>query len=139
MSRNSVPVESIPEVKAYEDAKEMVQVFTDQHANVFSTYHQLMDTLKQKRDAADKIVRAKEVSCGDWDLYQFQVKVDAEAMFNALGMESFLRFGGTTSVKTVYDADKAKVEAAIARGDISEELAGTILTKSPRYHSPKDK
>jgi hypothetical protein len=137
MPKNPVPVESIPEVKSYEEAKEMLETFMEQHSRVFATFRNLADTLNQRKDAADKVVRAKQVSCGDWDLYQFQTKVDAEAMFNALGMDSFLKFGGTVSTKTVYEADKTKVEAAISRREISEELAPTILTKSPRYHSPK--
>lgn len=136
MAYNTVAVETIPEVKQYEDAKEMIEEFVRNNPKVFETYQMLQEDLKQKREAADKIIRAKGVSVSDWELYQYQTKVDAEAMFNALGLESFLRLGGSTTTKTVYDADKSKVEAAIARKEISEELAKTILVKSPRYHAP---
>lgn len=137
MPKNSVPPESIPEVIAYTEAKEMLEAFIGHNARVFSTYFSLLDSLSQKREAADKLVRGKEVSCSDWELYQYHTKVNAEAMFNALGMEQFLRFGGTTTTKTIYDADKARVEAAIAKGEISQELGKIIIEKSPRYHAPK--
>jgi hypothetical protein len=138
MPKNEVPVDSIPEVKAYEDAKEMLEAYISSKQTIFTTYFQLMDTLRQKRQAADQVVRAREVSCGDWDLYQFQTKVDAEIMYNALGMEAFLRLGGSTETQTIYDADKAKIEAAVSRGDISKELGEKILVRSPRYHAPKE-
>lgn len=138
MSFNAVPADQIPEVRQYEDAKEMLEEFVKNNPTVFEAYKVLKADLQQKREAADKIVRAKEVSCSDWDLYQYQTKVDAEALYNALGMDAFLKYGGSTATKTVYDADKTKVEAAIARGDISKELGDTVLVKSPRYHAPKD-
>lgn len=137
MRHKDVPVESVPEVRAFVEAQEMLEAFVENNQGVFQAYFQLLDTVKQKQEAADKTVRAKGVSCGPWELYQYQTKVNAEAMFNALGMEAFLRLGGSTTTKTIYEADKAKVEAAIARGDISPDLGETFIERSPRYHSPK--
>lgn len=138
MAYNPVEAETIPEVKQYEAAKEMLEEFIRNNPTVFKTYEFLQEDLRQKREAADKIVRAREVSVSDWELYQYQTKVDAETLFNNLGLETFLRVGGSTTTKTIYEADKTKVEAAIARNEIPKELASAVLVKSPRYHAPKD-
>lgn len=137
MPHNIVDAETIPEVGAYEESKEMLEVFLQANSQVFDTYHQLVEELNQKLEAADKVVRAQGVSVSDWDLYQFQTKVDAETLFNALGTENFLRAGGKMSSKTVYTADKSLVEAAVARGEIPQGVAESVLVKSPRFKAPK--
>ena len=81
MPHNPVDAETIPEVRAYEESKEMLNVFMQANSQVFDTYHQLTEDLNQKLEAADKVVRSQGVSVSDWDLYQFQTKVDAETLF----------------------------------------------------------
>lgn len=137
MSHNPVDPNTIPEVVAYREIKEMIDIFKKRHDHVFSAYDKLLDELSQKRGAADKVVRAKEVSCDDWDLYQFQTKINPDKLYNALGMDDFLRVGGTTSTQTIYQVDKAKLEAAVARGEVPKEVADEVIVRSPRYHAPK--
>jgi len=136
MPKNPVDPNEVPEVAAYVESKEMLETFKANHAQVFATYEQLAEDLNQKMEAADKVVRARAISCADWDLYQTQTKVDAEALFNALGMDMFLQVGGKTTTKTTYSADKAKVEAAAARGDIPKAVVDDVVKESPRYHAP---
>lgn len=136
MPKNAVDPNSIPEVVAYLESKEMLETFKANHTQVFATYDQLAEDLSQKMEAADKVVRGHRVSCADWDLYQTQTKVDAEALFNALGMDMFLQVGGKTSTTTTYSADKAKVEAAAARNAIPKSVLDSVITHSPRYHAP---
>lgn len=137
MPHNSVDPNTIPEVAAYRETKDMIDMFRQRHSHIFEAYDNLLEDLAQKREAADKIVRAKQVSCDDWDLYQFQTKIHPDKLYNALGMDGFLRVGGSTSVQTIYDVDKAKLEAAIARGEVPAEVANEVIVKSPRYHAPK--
>lgn len=137
MSYNKKEISEIPEVAAFEESKQMLEAFKTRYIQIFESYEHLVADANQKLEAADKVVRAKEISCGDWDLYQYQTKVDAEALFNALGMDKFLQVGGKTTTKTVYDADKARIEASAARGDISKNIATDVLKQSPRYHAPK--
>ena len=137
MAHNEVQPEEVPEVVDYLNAKEMLEAFKANNPNVFVAYERMVEDLNQKMEAADKAIRQREVSCADWELYQYQTKVDAEALFNAVGLDAFLRIGGSTTTKTVYAADKAKVQAAIARGDIPAAIAEDIITESARYHAPK--
>lgn len=137
MPHNVVDPNTIPEVAAYNETKEMINTFRERHAHIFSAYDKMLEDLDQKRGAADKAVRARQVSCSDWDLYQFQTKINPDKLYNALGMDGFLRVGGSTSTQTVYGVDKAKLEAAIARGEVPPEVAEEVVVKSPRYHAPK--
>lgn len=137
MPRNPVDPSTIPEVAAYEEARDMLAAYREAHAQLFTSYDQLVDSLNQKLSAADKAVRGRGVSCSDWDLYQYQSKIDAEALYSAVGMDAFLQMGGKTTTKTIYGADKAKVEAAAARGELTEELVKEVIVVSPRYHAPK--
>lgn len=137
MGHNRKDIGAIPEVAAYEEAKQMLDAFRAVNEQVFSTYADLVDDLNQKREAADKVVRAQEASCGDWDLYQYQTKYDAKALFEALGRDGFLAVGGKLKKVTEYDVDKAKVKMAISSKQIPEEVAEAVVTVSPRYHAPK--
>jgi hypothetical protein len=136
MPKNPMDPNDIPEVAAYVESKEMLEAFRKNHAQVFSSYEQLVADLNQKMEAADKVVRAQGISCADWDLYQTQTKIDAEALFNALGMDLFLQVGGKTGSKTTYSVDKATVQAAAARGDIPKAVVDGVVKESPRYHAP---
>lgn len=137
MPYNPVDPKSISEVVEYEEAKEMVQAFVDNNKATFEAYFNLQDILAQKREAADKVVRAQGVSVSDWDLYQYSTKINEDALFNALGMDDFLSIGGTVETKTKYIIGKTAIEAAIARKEISDELAAEVVTKVPYYHAPK--
>ena len=138
MSKNQVSTADIPEVEAFVDAEDMLREFEQTHANIIATRSTLVENRNQKREAADKAVRAKEVSCGPWDIYQTQTKFNAEALYNAMGKDGFMKVGGRLQTKTAYDVDKAKVAAAIARGEIPTDVAEVVVTVSPRYHSPKE-
>jgi hypothetical protein len=77
------------------------------------------------------------VSCGSWELYQKQTTYDADALYDALGMEKFMAVGGTLNTVTKRDIDKTKFKAAIARNDVPPEVVESISKISPRYHAPK--
>lgn len=136
MRRNDVPIETIPEVLEYNEAKEMLQAFCEANAQIFRTYDTLAENLNQKREVADKAVRGKEVSCGDWELYQYATKYNAIALYEALGREQFLKVGGKLEKITNYDVDKVKIQSAIASKAISKEIADQVVIKNPMYHAP---
>ena len=138
MANNPVDPESIQEVQQYEEAKEMLEVFTESNKSTFDTYQVLVEDLNTKRDAADKVVRAKKVSVSDWDWYQTTVKYNAEKLFDHMGREGFLAVGGKLNTQTVYDIDKAKVVASINKGAIPKDVIEDVKTETPKYHAPKD-
>lgn len=138
MARNSVNVEEIPEVQEYVEAKNMLDAFIQHNMSFYDRYRELAENVNRAREGADKIVKARVVSCGPWEIYQEQTTYDAAALYEALGREEFLRVGGKVQMQAVYDVDKSKVEAAIARGDIEPEVVPSVKKVSPRYKAPKD-
>jgi hypothetical protein len=137
MSETKSP-EEIPEVKAYVEAETELRGFIAQNQQVFDTFGQLAEAVNDARSQADKAVRTEGVSCGPWDQYQIQTKYNARVLYEALGREEFLDVGGKLNTTTVFDVDKAKVKAAIARGDIPKDVAEQVVDKIPKYHAPKD-
>jgi hypothetical protein len=128
----------IPEVQDYLEAKAMLDAYIHHNQAIFEQYRELAENVNRAREGADKIVRSKEVSCGPWDIYQTQTTYDANVLYEALGREAFIRVGGKVQMQAVYEVDKAKIEAAVARGDIPSELVPVIKKVSPRYKAPKD-
>jgi hypothetical protein len=134
---NEVPRESVPEVAAFEEAAAQLAQFRAANQQVFDEYEERARDLNQKMQAADKVVRSKQVSCGSWEWYQTQVSYDADALYEALGREKFMQVGGKLQTTTKRSVDKTKVEAAIARKDIPQKVVEHIKKESPRYHAPK--
>jgi len=133
---NDTPTESVPEVAAYQEVRARYAAFRDANPEFFQYLDALQEEMNQKLQAADKAVRSREISCGDFELYQYQTKYVAEELLQAMGRDRFLQVGGTMTTQTVYGVEKARVEAAIKCGDIPANVAERVRIKSPRFHSP---
>jgi len=138
MPKDEIPASEIPEVAEYIQAREALDGFIEEQKEVFDIYSELVEHVNDSMQRADKAVRSKSVSCGPWDKYQLQTKYDAKALYEALGRDDFLRAGGKLNTITEYGVDKAKVDAAITRGDIPQEVAQDVKKISPRYKTPKE-
>lgn len=134
---NAKPVTEVVEVAAYQEVKARYDAFKASNPEFFKHLDALQEEMNQKLQDADKAVRAKEVSCGDFKLYQFQLKYDAEVLLQAVGRDRFLQVGGTMTTQTVYGVDKARVDAAIASGAVTEDIAKRVRVKHPRFHKPE--
>lgn len=134
---NEVDVNDVREVAEFEQAKIMLERFREAHAPIFEQYSEIVDIYNSRLEAADKAVRAAEISCGSWELYQKQVTYDPDALYDALGMDKFLAVGGTLNTVTKRDIDKTKFKAAIARNEVPSGVVETVSKISPRYHAPK--
>lgn len=135
-THNPVPVETIPEVAAFQEVRGRFDAFRASNPEFFKYLDDISEEYNNKLQAADKAVRGLGVSCGDFILYQYQTRYDAEAAFNALGESDFLRAGGKVSTVTIHDLDKARFDAAVASGQIPKEIAEQVVKKSARYKKP---
>lgn len=133
---NEVPLTEIPEVAAFNEVQERYKAFRGSNPEFFKYLDQLAEEFNDKREAAEKATRSREVTCGDFHLYQFSTKYHPEALYQAMGHQRFLSLGGELHTQTIYQVDKARVEAAIKSGDIPKEVAEQVRTRDPRYHKP---
>lgn len=132
-----VAPEDIPEVADYLDAKSKLDDFREEYKNVFEQYDALVEDHNTKLEQAEKIVRAQEVTCGPFDLYQWQTKYDAEKFYDAVGREDFLKLGGHIETVPQYSIDKKMFEAAVAQKKIPQSVINAVVEVSPRYKCPK--
>jgi hypothetical protein len=134
---NEVPVTAIPEVAALEETKSRLRAFKSANKEFFEYLDGLLTEYNERLSTADKAVRAREVSCGDFELYQYSTRYDPDLMFNQYGRERFLALGGKLTTIQKVELDKKSVDIHIATGAIPEEEAKHIRKKSPSYHTPK--
>ena len=126
----------IPEVAAFEQAKATLESFRSANQQFFQIYDAMIEEYNQKREAADKVVRAEDVRCGDWDQYQRFTKYDAEKAYSSLGRETFIEVGGVVRNKAELKLDAKKFEMSIAQGRVPAEVAEECTTIESRYHAP---
>jgi hypothetical protein len=140
MPPNSKPhvasVSEVPEVSAFVETLAQLEAFKTQNSMVFDQYEQIVGEYNQKLEAAEKMVRQLGVSCGPFDLYQFNTSYDPKALYDTVGHDRFLQVGGSVHTEKVYKVDKAKVEVAIQQGRVPPEAIEAFKTVSPRYHKP---
>ena len=137
MSYNKVSTTEIPEVQAFEEAKEKLLAFKGANPKFFEVLDALVLEYNTTREAADKAVRARKASCGDFDYYQRSVKFDAKGLHDSLGREKFLAVGGSIKMEAEYKVDSKKLQLAVARKEVDAELVTELTTEEARYHSPK--
>jgi len=133
---NDKAVEEVPEVAAYQEVKTRYDAFRAANPEFFNFLDALEEELNTKLEDAEKATRAQNISCGDFQLYQFQMKYKAEELLQAVGRDKFLQVGGTVTTQTVYSVNKARVDAAIANGSIPADTAERIRVQAPRFHKP---
>lgn len=133
---NDVPIESIPEVHAFEVAKQRYNSFREANRAYFEFLEELLVAYNDTLEAAEKAVRARGVSCGSFHHYQTATKYDADAMFDTLGRERFFAMGGGTKTVESRIIDKARVETNVKSGAITAEEAKQFVKKEARYHTP---
>lgn len=127
------PVNQIPEVAKFEDVKERYRAFREANPEFFKYLDALTEEYNTSLQAAEQAVRSKQVSCGEFILYQYTTSYNAEAAFNALGPDGFLAAGGKISTVTVHELDKERFEAAVAGGAVPKDVADQVIKTSPRY------
>jgi hypothetical protein len=133
---NEVVANEVPEVLHFQGVKAKYEAFRAANPDFFTYLDTLTEEYNTAWEAAEKAVRAKGVSCGDFVLYQYATKYKPYELFSAMGHDKFLAVGGVVSTRTIYDVDKTRVDSAIASGDIPPAVASQIRTQEARYKKP---
>jgi len=132
-----VSADDIQEVSDFMDVKQELEGLKADHPEIFRLYTDIVQRYNTALEAAEKAVRTRGVSCGPFDLYSYTPQYDGEKMFEELGKELFLAYGGSTVRVTAYKVDKAKVESAIASGKIPADCVKEFKSMRAAYHKPE--
>jgi hypothetical protein len=135
-AHNPTAVEEIPEVAAFEEVKQRMQQVRDTNAEFFAGFEALAEEYNEKLNAAVRATKSREVSCGDFILYQFGTGYDWEVLYQSLGHQGFLDVGGKVSQIASYDGNKQRFEAAHKSGQVSDEVYNRVVKKTPRFRKP---
>lgn len=123
----------IPEVVDFMDAKDKFESFKEHYADVFAQLEELAQEYNATLEAADKAVRAQQVSCGPFDAFQWSTKYSADTLYDLVGKEKFIEYGGKISTVTQYEVDKSRVESLIATHKIPHKVVEAFRKRSPSY------
>lgn len=135
---NNRPVNAIPEVESFEKIAKELDQFKADNTEFFETLQEIVDRYNAARDRAEKAVRAKQVSCGPFQLTgRPSVSYKGEVLYEEMGRDWFFEHGGTTTQVTKYEMDKSKAEAAYTAGLIPEEVVAKARTVKASYHKPE--
>jgi hypothetical protein len=137
--RHQISIESpvnIPEVMEFQNARDYLNQFLQANTSVIEQLRQYIDHYNQTREAAEKVVRARGVTCGDFEIRSQAFKVDSEKLLNAIGREAFIQAGGTLKRKAEAKIDYKQLEIAMAKGQISQEIFNEVTKREDRYHIP---
>jgi hypothetical protein len=128
---------NIPELHELQEAQERLQRFREAYPDVFEQYEHLATDYNNSLEAAEKIVRARALSVGPFELYQYAQTYNADQLYEELGHELFIQVGGVVETKATYRVDAHKLNAAIAAGIIPKESVEKVVKRTPRYHTPE--
>jgi hypothetical protein len=132
-----VPEDQIPAVKHLLEVKKKLDDLKEGYPEVFERLGELAQDYNQALEAAEKVVRGQQVSCGPFNLFQWRTTYDAEKLYEELGKDEFLKVGGKIQTVTTYDLDKAKLEAHITSGTIPNEVVDVVKKTTPSYKKPE--
>jgi hypothetical protein len=128
---------SIPEVARFVEAQEKINRLKEAYPEIFEQFEALKDEYNSSLEAADKAVRSRGVSCGPFSLMNTATKYDPAKLYEEVGRDNFLRFGGVEKTVTVFELDKARFEAAVAAGEIPAAVLSDVKAVTPRYKKPE--
>lgn len=126
----------IQEVAELMSIKAEIDRFKMNHEAIFQEYSELTERYNSALEAAEKAVRAKGITCGPFINYSTRMTIDADKMYDEIGKEDFLKYGGRIVERTVYEIDNERVTRHIEAGDIPAEAAKEFMKVSRNYRKP---
>jgi hypothetical protein len=129
----TVDPDDLSEVAAFMRAQERLENWKKTYAGAFQELMEIAELHNSTLEAADKSVRAREVSSGPFELLNYSTTFNANALYDALGREDFLRFGGSVQTVQQYDIDKKQFEAFVAQKKIHPDVVKAVISYGPRY------
>ncbi len=135
---HDIPISEIPEVTSHEAVLARYRQFQQDNPEFFQYLHQFEEELNTARQAADKAVRARGVSCGSWHKYQEVDKPNPDVAYQIHGHEKFLTLGGSLETVTKKKLEKRRYMSNVAAGVVTPDEKAAVVKVEHRYHSPDE-
>lgn len=126
-------VEEVPEVQSFIAADAAVESFRTKHKKLFEEFTNLAEYRNSALEAADKILRSKEASCGPFRLINILEKYNAGKLLEEIGEKDFYRVGGVAKQVIEYSLDDSKFLPFVAADEFPEEVLEIVRTRIPRF------
>jgi hypothetical protein len=124
------------EVDEYVAAKEAIEHFWQANPSLHETYLVLAERFNAAKQALEMSVRANNASHADFRRCRTTTKYASAVIIATWGEKAVEK--GWLVARTEYDVDRAKVEEAIANGEITAQEAETFKKQEVSWSVPKD-
>ena len=132
-----------PSLAQFENARAELEHFISEHSEVFEHLNALTETYNTSLEQADKTLRTKAieygagVSCGPFRFKNFRESVDADKLYEAVGLDKFKALGGRIETVQKYTVDKDVFAARVAGKAVEQSVVDLVVTVTPVYSGPK--
>lgn len=121
---------SLKEFDRFESAQEAL-------AAALEPLQPLIEEYNAALEETEGAVRARGISIGDFKIVKEYDEYDADRLFELVGREQFLGWGGTEKTERKLGVDKVKLRSFIAAGKIPKAIVDQIQTRQRKYTMPK--
>ncbi len=124
-------------VAIFEETERKLHDYMNENFQIFNEYEHLVREYNRTLEDAEKEVRALGKGEGPFVPVGQQVNIDVDRLYEELGEEHFLKFGGIIETKVVFNVDREKFERFADGGVIPKEVLDICYEKKPRFKVPK--
>lgn len=129
----TLPAEEIPEVQELIEVEKAIEEHLSNNKEWYAQLQELVELRNTKLEQADKVVRPLGVSCGPFRWRSATENINAEKLYEELGLANFKNVGGYTETVTIFKVDRTRFQSHADRGDIPKEVKDAVLTKTNSY------
>jgi hypothetical protein len=128
---------TIPEVQQHLTAREKLESLRAAYPGVFEEFEEIVNEYNATLEAADKAVRAKQVTCGPFQIINFRTTYNADVLYASVDREEFLRLGGAEQTIKQYSLDEKVFDSFVAQQKVPANVVAEVIKTAPSYKSHK--
>lgn len=128
------------EPNADKELTRVLERFNNARASLDAALEPHQALIEEHNDAleqANAAVRSRGISVGDFKVSREFDEYDANALFELVGREKFLEWGGVERTEVKLSVDKVKLRSFISAGKVPPGVVEQISTHQRQYSTPK--
>lgn len=128
---------AVRELDRFERAKSRLALLRHANEGFFEELEGAVEEYNDSREQAEQAVRGRGVSMGDFKISREFDEFDADKLFELVGRDKFLEWGGAEKTERRLSVDKVKLRSYVTAGKVPKAVVDQILTKQRQYTTPK--